>query len=61
MTQFTVSRKIFQPIPETTPPQNHPSKTQKSPAVPHLGGGIPRDFTLPESYAGASKNSETTE
>lgn len=34
---------------------------QKSPAAPRPLGGIPRDFTLPESYAGASKNSEATD
>ena len=37
MTQFTVLGKIFQPIPETTPLQNHPIKnTEKSRNTPPL-------------------------
>ena len=34
MTQFTVLGKIFQPIPETTPPQTPHQKHRKAPQYP---------------------------
>lgn len=61
MTQFTIPGKIFQSIPETTPSQNHPSKTQKkSRSTPPLRRNTAGLYP-PEPYTGASKNSETTE
>lgn len=51
-------QKLFFPQFQPTLP---PPEKQKSPAAPRPLGGIPRDFTLPESYAGASKNSEATD